>query len=185
MNVNDALPGFGEVLDLLLEAAASNERVLDYPKPWAIFLGFGDSSLNYELRVFVSSMDHFLEVKHAMHKAVDRKFRDAGVEIMTLGQYLQPSKKHLPIERYYTLEEFADSATLNRYNRVRAVTLEANLADGLTLGDALAYMENLVKTHLPEDVIIDYKHEGRVLFHTDLVHGYPFWYSISKAPLTA
>jgi len=25
-----------------------------------------------------------------------------------VGQYLQPSKKHLPIERYYTLEEFAE-----------------------------------------------------------------------------
>jgi lipoic acid synthetase len=29
-----------------------------------------------------------------------------GVDILTIGQYLQPSKKHLPIERYYTLEEF-------------------------------------------------------------------------------
>ncbi len=29
-----------------------------------------------------------------------------GVDILTLGQYLQPSKRHLPIERYYTPEEF-------------------------------------------------------------------------------
>ncbi len=29
-----------------------------------------------------------------------------GVDILTIGQYLQPSRKHLPIERYYTLEEF-------------------------------------------------------------------------------
>jgi lipoic acid synthetase len=29
-----------------------------------------------------------------------------GVDILTIGQYLQPSKKHLPIERYYTPEEF-------------------------------------------------------------------------------
>ena len=31
-----------------------------------------------------------------------------GVDILTIGQYLQPSRKHLPIERYYTLEEFAE-----------------------------------------------------------------------------
>ena len=31
-----------------------------------------------------------------------------GVDILTLGQYLQPSKSHLPIERYYTPDEFAD-----------------------------------------------------------------------------
>ena len=27
---------------------------------------------------------------------------------MTLGQYLQPSKRHLPIERYYTPDEFVE-----------------------------------------------------------------------------
>ena len=30
-----------------------------------------------------------------------------GVDILTLGQYLRPSRDHLPIERYYTPEEFA------------------------------------------------------------------------------
>ena len=41
-------------------------------------------------------------------KAVMRDQRDWGVDILTIGQYLQPSKKHLPIERYYTPEEFAE-----------------------------------------------------------------------------
>jgi len=31
-----------------------------------------------------------------------------GVDILTIGQYLQPSKKHLPISRYYTMEEFKE-----------------------------------------------------------------------------
>ncbi|MBW8010760.1 MAG: lipoyl synthase [Chloroflexi bacterium] len=34
--------------------------------------------------------------------------RSWGVDILTLGQYLQPSKKHLPIERYYHPDEFAE-----------------------------------------------------------------------------
>lgn len=34
--------------------------------------------------------------------------RSWGVEILTVGQYLQPSKRHLPIERYYTLDEFKE-----------------------------------------------------------------------------
>jgi lipoic acid synthetase len=29
-----------------------------------------------------------------------------GVDILTVGQYLQPSTKHLPVERYYTPDEF-------------------------------------------------------------------------------
>lgn len=41
-------------------------------------------------------------------KAVMRDLRSWGVDILTIGQYLQPSKKHLPIERYYTLEDFAE-----------------------------------------------------------------------------
>ena len=36
------------------------------------------------------------------------EMRSWGVNILTVGQYLQPSKKHLPIERYYTPQEFAD-----------------------------------------------------------------------------
>jgi lipoic acid synthetase len=41
-------------------------------------------------------------------KEVMRYQRSWGVDILTVGQYLQPSKKHLKIERYYTLEEFVE-----------------------------------------------------------------------------
>ena len=41
-------------------------------------------------------------------KAVMADLRSWGVDIITIGQYLQPSRKHLPISRYYTLEEFKE-----------------------------------------------------------------------------
>ena len=41
------------------------------------------------------------EVRSTMLDLVDN-----GVDILTLGQYLQPSTRHLPIERYYTPAEF-------------------------------------------------------------------------------
>ena len=40
--------------------------------------------------------------------AVMRDLADLGVDILTIGQYLQPSKKHLPMERYYTPDEFEE-----------------------------------------------------------------------------
>jgi lipoic acid synthetase len=43
------------------------------------------------------------EVKETM-----RDLRSWGVDILTVGQYLQPSKKHLPIARYYTPQEFQE-----------------------------------------------------------------------------
>lgn len=40
--------------------------------------------------------------------------RDAGCDILTIGQYLRPSPKHLPIERYYHPDEFVALAALGR-----------------------------------------------------------------------
>jgi lipoic acid synthetase len=40
--------------------------------------------------------------------SVMRDLRAAGVDILTLGQYLRPSVKHLPIIRYVPVEEFAE-----------------------------------------------------------------------------
>jgi lipoic acid synthetase len=40
--------------------------------------------------------------------AVMRDLAERKVDILTLGQYLQPSKQHMPIERYVPLEEFAE-----------------------------------------------------------------------------
>ncbi len=39
-------------------------------------------------------------------QAVMRDLRSWGVDILTIGQYLQPTRKHLPIDRYYRPEEF-------------------------------------------------------------------------------
>lgn len=51
--------------------------------------------------IMVGLGETFDEVVEVMHDLVN-----IGVDIMTIGQYLQPSKKHLPVERYYTPEEF-------------------------------------------------------------------------------
>lgn len=65
--------------------------------------------------------------------------------------------KLVPLSNLIKVEEFADSASLNRYNRVRSITINANLADGYSLGEALTYMENLVHDNLPPSATIGYK----------------------------
>jgi lipoic acid synthetase len=37
-----------------------------------------------------------------------RDLRDWDVDILTIGQYLQPTKDHMPIDRFYTPDEFSD-----------------------------------------------------------------------------
>jgi lipoic acid synthetase len=39
-----------------------------------------------------------------------RDLRDTGVDIVTMGQYLQPTPQHLPVHRWVTPEEFAEHA---------------------------------------------------------------------------
>ena len=34
--------------------------------------------------------------------------REAEVDIVTIGQYLQPTKDHLPVKKFYTPEEFVE-----------------------------------------------------------------------------
>ena len=67
--------------DLLLAAAGANEFVLTDPAPIATFEGFGDSTLNYVLRVYLPDLDNRLGVIHALHTDIERRFREANVEI--------------------------------------------------------------------------------------------------------
>jgi potassium efflux system protein len=66
---------------LLLEVAAKTPEVLKTPPPRAVFMGFGDKSLDFELRVFVGSVEVLLPVRHQLNMAIDRTFHAAGVEI--------------------------------------------------------------------------------------------------------
>ncbi len=67
----------------------------------------------------------------------------------------------VPLANLVKITEMADSRSLNRFNRVRAITIEADLADGLALGDGLNYLEGLAREYLPEHVQVDYKGQSR------------------------
>jgi lipoic acid synthetase len=86
----DARPGseFERSLALLADAARRRDRS-EYPGrvKTGLMLGLGEEEA--ELR------------------AVLARIRDAGVEILTLGQYLQPSREHLPVSRWVHPDEFA------------------------------------------------------------------------------
>ena len=70
-----------KVLDLLLEAAGTNERVLDNPKPWAIFLGFGESSLDFRLLFWIADAETRLGIQSEVAVSVNRLINEAGIEI--------------------------------------------------------------------------------------------------------
>ena len=73
-----------KVRDVLLSVAEDNDDVAKtgfLPKPVVLFREFGDSSLNFELRVFLHNVDSRLSVISDLNFAIDKAFREAGIEI--------------------------------------------------------------------------------------------------------
>ncbi len=66
----------------------------------------------------------------------------------------------IPLSNLVTLKDQADAGQLNRYNRVRGITLTSNLAEGVSLGEALEWLENWVSDNLPNEASVDYKGES-------------------------
>jgi small-conductance mechanosensitive channel len=69
------------VMKTLLECANANTMVIRGPEPQVLFLSFGESSLDFELRVWVLDADHRLKVKSELNQEIDRSFRAANIEI--------------------------------------------------------------------------------------------------------
>ncbi|MCA9001147.1 MAG: mechanosensitive ion channel, partial [Planctomycetes bacterium] len=66
---------------LLLDVAKANPKVLQNPEPSAIFRSFGDSTLDFNLRVFIANRDLWAEITDNLHSQIDATFRKHGIEI--------------------------------------------------------------------------------------------------------
>jgi len=70
-----------EVLRVLLEVARTDSDVLAFPEPTALFVGFGESSLDFELRVWTGLYDAWLGVRTRLGVGIEAALREAGLEI--------------------------------------------------------------------------------------------------------
>lgn len=87
----------------------------------------------------------------------NRENQNTATDLENIYVRSDRSKELIPLSNLVSVEEFADASRLNRYNRMRAITLEANLADGYSLGEALGYLNDLTATYLPAEAVISYK----------------------------
>ena len=85
--VRDARAGYAQSLAVLTLAKARATRALALTKS-SIMVGCGETP------------DEVMQTLSDL--------RDAGCDVVTIGQYLRPSPKHLAVERWVTPEEFAD-----------------------------------------------------------------------------
>jgi potassium efflux system protein len=67
--------------ELLLQAARKNPHVLPKPAAEAVFKGFGDNSLDFELRVYINGIENWWSMQHELNISIDNTFKEAGVTI--------------------------------------------------------------------------------------------------------
>ena len=86
------------------------ERISRKVRPqadWQRSLNVLKSSINYGLRTKTGIMVGFGETKNEV-KDTMKQIVDLGVQIFTIGQYLQPTKKHLKVQEYVKKEKFEE-----------------------------------------------------------------------------
>lgn len=69
------------VSELLLEAANAQSEILDFPEAFVLFTGFGDSSLDFELRCYTANNIRGIRIATEIRHAINERFIAEGVEI--------------------------------------------------------------------------------------------------------
>ncbi len=156
-------PGLTGVDDDYKETRPQIDFKVDYER--AADLGISVQSVGRTLETMMSgrNVTTYLERGEEYDVIVEGE-RDAQRSVSDVTNIYvrsQQSGQLIPLSNLISTREYAAAETLSRYNRIRAITLEANLAQGLSLGDALSYLENLVQQELPETAVIDYKGQSR------------------------
>ncbi|MEX0606276.1 MAG: mechanosensitive ion channel domain-containing protein [Marinobacter sp.] len=69
------------VQDILLKVAEDNDRVVADPAPAVFCVGLGDSSIDFEVRVFIEDLLDYMPLAHELHASITRALDEAGVVI--------------------------------------------------------------------------------------------------------
>ena len=96
-----------DVLNHNLETVARLQRAArpsaGYFRSLALLARAKDAGLRTKSGIILGMGETEAELRGAI-----ADLRNVGVDILTLGQYLRPSAKHLPVARWWTPDEFAD-----------------------------------------------------------------------------
>ena len=65
------------------------------------------------------------------------------------------------LENILNFKEVTEAKELNRYNKMRSITLSAGLQKGYSLGEAIKYLENISESKLEGDFLINYKGQSK------------------------
>ncbi|MBA6373250.1 efflux RND transporter permease subunit [Colwellia sp. BRX8-4] len=168
--------------DILITEAQKNPNLSninsDYQETYPQLLVQIDRERAYDLGVTVGDIAQTLETMLGQRRVTTFVDRGEEYDVIVEGnekQFQSPADienlyirsrttdKLIPLASVLNIGENATSSQLNRYNRLRSITVTANLTDGYALGDALDFLVDVTKNKLPEHVQVDYKGESLLL----------------------
>ena len=69
------------VMEILLECAKLNEKILADPPAYVLFNDFGESSLDFELRCWTAEFASWVEIRSDIRVAIDKAFKEKNIQI--------------------------------------------------------------------------------------------------------
>ncbi|MGK0349419.1 MAG: multidrug efflux pump [Planctomycetota bacterium] len=140
-----------------LEVLVDNERAAD--------LGVSSMEIGRTLETMMGSrrVTTFVERGEeydVVLEAEDRNKRSPA-DLEQIFVRSQTSGELVPLANVVTVREFADSASRNRWDRLRAISISANLAEDYTLGQALTFLRDVVRDELNNQPGIAYGGQSR------------------------
>jgi len=69
------------VIEILTSVAVTHPDVMQDPPPQTLFIGFGDSALNFQLRAWTNHFDRWVRIRSELMVGVNAALRDAAIQI--------------------------------------------------------------------------------------------------------
>lgn len=168
--------------DRIIKRAEKNPGLVridhDYKETFPQFLVNIDKNKAADLGVSMSDVGRTLETMLGQRRVTTFIDRGEEYDVILKGtkeDFANPkdianiylasrSGELVPLDSLISLKEEATASRLNRYNRMRAITLSANLADGYTLEQALTFLNQVADEENDIEGAIDYKGESQLFY---------------------
>ena len=84
--------------EIMLSAVKELPKVLSMPPPNVFFMGFGDSSLDFQVRVHLNSFDDRVPMIHVIHTEINKALEEAGISIPFPQRDLNIVSQNVPLQ---------------------------------------------------------------------------------------
>ncbi len=140
------------------------QAVVRIDKNRAAALGVSVQNIGRTLSAMMSEQRITTYVKDGEEYDVILQARDdqraSAEDLANINVRSDSSGELIPLANLIRVDERAGPGTLNRYNRLRSLTISASLAPGIALGDALDFLEQVVRESFPDQARVDYQGES-------------------------